>query len=203
MLVATCGYAGAQTTTNAQPAAETGSMQTAPDTNLKLVTANARLMHTVDSSHAAQGQVVTAKLTTSTQAASGTELPKGTMLIGKVQQVQPASNNGPSRVSIIFDQARLPNGHSMPVKATLLGAYPADAADYWVDTSMKGSVMAVQPRTISANERVDQEPGTLGHIELHSAVRSNASGVFVDKDGNFKLKSGTYLQVAIAPMTRG
>jgi hypothetical protein len=84
-----------------------------------------------------------------------------------------------------------------------LGAYPEDTADYWVDTTTSGSLLATQPRAIPADQKVDQEPGTLGNVEMHSSVQSNASGVFVNKDGNVNLKRGTRLQIAIAPAVNG
>ncbi|MGC1362532.1 MAG: hypothetical protein WA826_15250, partial [Silvibacterium sp.] len=94
--------------------------------NMRLVSANARLVHRLDSKDARQGQIVAAQLTSDVKGSGSMELPKGTMLMGKVEQVQMSSNNGPARMSIVFDQARLSNGQSVPVKATLLAAYPAD-----------------------------------------------------------------------------
>lgn len=199
MIVATCGYAGAQMTPqNAQSSADMQSTQNTPQ-NSRLISADATLIHGVNSSKAAQGQIVSAKLTSAVKTAGTTDLPKGTMLMGKVEQVR-ASSSGPSQLSIVFDQARLSSGRTVPIKSTLLGAYPANAADYWVDTTNSGSLMGTQPHYIAADQKIDQEPGTLGNISLHSDAQSNASGVFMNKDGNVDLKSGTRLQIAIAPM---
>lgn len=181
MILATCGYAGAQ------------SM---PE-NIQLVSANASLVRSIDSKNAAQGQIVTAKLTSKVKNAGSVELPSGTMLIGKVEQVQMSNDRGPSRLSIVFDQARLNNGKTIPIKATLLAAYPESTGDYWADTG--DSLEGIQPRHIPADQKVDQEPGTLGHIEMHSSVQSKVSGVFIDKNGNVNLKRGTLLQIAIGP----
>ncbi|HEX5233787.1 MAG TPA: hypothetical protein VFW25_00510 [Silvibacterium sp.] len=203
MLVATCGDAGAQMAPqNTQSPENVQSTQSMPR-NIRLVSADARLTRSVNSSKAAQGQMVSAKLTSDVKNAGTTELPKGTMLMGKVEQVKPSTNDGPSQLSVVFDQARLSNGRLVPIKATLLGAYPANTSDYWVDTTTSGSLMATQPRYIAADEKVDQEPGTLRHVSMHSSVQSNASGVFMNKDGNVNLKSGTRLQIAIAPMSNG
>jgi hypothetical protein len=122
------------------------------------------------------------------------------MLMGKVEQVQMSSNHGPAKISLVFDQARLNDGHKIPVKATLLGAYPANAGQYYADTSSNGSLVAGQPHFIPADQKIDQEPGTLSHVSMHSSVGSNASGVFMSTDRNFNLKKGTELQIALAPV---
>ncbi|MGB7199025.1 MAG: hypothetical protein WBG23_12000, partial [Acidobacteriaceae bacterium] len=100
------------------------SMQAQPQ-NLTLVSANAELTRALNSKSTHQGQSVTAKLTSNVKADGQTELPKGTLLMGKVAQVQNANSNGnQSQISIVFNQARLSNGREVPIKATLLAAYP-------------------------------------------------------------------------------
>lgn len=199
MLAAMCGYAAAQTTMNTSPATQQSTQNTTAmqsTRNLQLVSANAQLMKSVNSKDASQGQMVKAKLTSSVKAANGMKLDKGTMLIGKVEQVQKSNNDGPGKLSLVFDQAKLKDGKTVPVKATLLGAYPTAN---WVDPSASGSLMPLQPHNIPSDQQIDQQPGTLRHVAMHSSVQSNASGVFTNKDGNVDLRRGTRLQVAIAP----
>lgn len=198
MLAAMCGYAAAQTAPqNNEPAQTTQSMQSTQ--NLQLVSANARLMGGVNSNDAMQGQMVKAKLTSDVKTADGMKLDDGTVLIGKVEQVQKSQNDGPAKLSLVFDQMRLKDGKTVPVKATLLGVYPAGTGNYWAATGMSGSMMPMQPHNIANDHMVDQEPGELGHVAMHSAVQSDVSGVFTSKDDNINLKRGTMLQVAIAP----
>lgn len=182
MLVAMCGYALAQT---------------APQ-NFELVGANANLVQNLDSKNAAQGQKISAQLTSNVKNGS-TELPKGTILFGQVEQVQSSNNNGPSQLSVVFDQARLKNGQTVPVKATLLGAYPVEDGSFYEDGGTGGSPEEVLPTHIASDQKIDQEPGTLSHVALHSAVQSDASGVFTSKDRNIDLRKGTRLQLGIAP----
>lgn len=167
--------------------------------HFNLVSANAVLTQPLNSKSARQGQSVTAKLTSKVKTAEQIELPKGTLLMGKVEQVQTAYSNGEgSRISILFNEARLENGREIPVKATLLAAYPPQL--YYVSDD-QNSYMMIQPRTIPSNQKIIQEPGTLSHIALHSAVQSNVSGVFLSKKDDIKLDRGTRLQLAIAPET--
>lgn len=203
MLIATCGLAAAQTAPqNTMPEQNTSPAMHSQNTeNLQLVSANAQLVKGVNAKDASQGQTVKAKLTSDVKLANGMKLDEGAMLIGKVDGVQKSMNDGPSKISITFDQLRTKDGKTVPVKATLLGAYPANTAAYWVDTSSNGALMPIQPHTIPSDQKIDQEPGSLSHIAMHSAVQSNASGVFMSKDQNVNLKRGTRLQVAIAPET--
>lgn len=183
MAVAVCGYA---------------ATQSSPE-NIQLISANASLVGSLDSKNAMQGQVVTAKLNSNVKAADTTEFPKGTVLLGKVEQVQMSTDKGPAKLSIVFDQARLSNGHTVPIKATLLAAYPADAGDDYDDPADDGSPVGIQPHFIPADQQIDQEPGALSHVEMHSAVKSDTSGVFTSKDRNINLKIGTEFQIGIAP----
>jgi hypothetical protein len=169
--------------------------------HLQLVSADAALVHSVDSKDAKPGEMVTAKLTSDVKSADSMELPKGTLLIGRVQHVRMSTDNGPSRLSIVFTKARLRDGRSIPIKATLLGAYPGGASNSYDYTGVGGPYTSMQPHLIPYDQKVDQEPGTLSHVAMHSAVQSSASGVFTSKDRDVNLKSGTELQIAIAPRT--
>lgn len=200
MVLAVSSYAGAQTTPRAmeQPVPPVAQQQAQ---NLKLVSTDARLTHDLNARNAAQGQKVTAKLSSDVKAANGIKLDKGTVLTGKVEQVQKSNDNGPSRISIVLNQARLKDGRTIPVKTTLLGAYPSSSGDYYADSGTNGALIAGQPHSIGPDKTIDQEPGTLSHVAMESAVQSNASGTFTSNDGDVNLKRGTKLQIAIAPMT--
>src|SRR6185437_473179 len=192
MLVAACSYAGAQTAPQtAEQGTPVSSQQEMSTQNLKLVSANARLTHDLNAKDAAQGQTVTAKLTSDVKAADGMNLEKGTMLTGKVEQVRKSSDNGPSQISVVFNEARLKDGKTVPVKATLLGAYPPNSGSYYADTGSNGTLTAGEPQTIPADQKIVQEAGTLSHVTMRSAVQSKASATFSSKDRDVNLKRGT------------
>lgn len=204
MLIATCGYAGAQVSSqnmqsNMRPESTQTMRQSTPE-NVQLVSADAKLTHKIDSQSARQGQMVKAKLTSDVKTANGMKWDEGTILIGKVAKVEPSNNDGPSRLSIVFDEARLKDGKTIPVKATLLGAYPSNAGDYYSGIG-SNNYMVGQPHRISSQQKVEQMPGTLSHVGMNSAVQSKVSATFIRKDGNIDLRKGTRLQVAIAPLT--
>jgi hypothetical protein len=165
---------------------------------LHLVSANAQLVQNVDTRSAKPGQAVTAKLTSAVKGAGSTELPKGTLLIGKVEEVQAAAGKEPTKLSLVFDQAKLSDGHTVAIKTTLLSAYPGDTNEYFAETGSTGS-LGNQLGVIAPDQTIDQEPGFLGNVALHSAVKEDASGVFTSTDKSIDLRRGTAFQLAIAP----
>jgi hypothetical protein len=176
--IAACGYASAQSSTG----------------DLQLVSANATLVQDISSKKASQGEAVSAKLTGAVKGA--TELPKGTVLLGKVDEVQSSTKGSPAKLSIVFDRAQLRDGHEIPIKVTVLGAFPAPVIDGGYDPTGEPSVLL---KSISDNERINQEPGVLHNVAMHSAVKADVSAVFTSTKHNIDLRNGTQLQVAIAP----
>ena len=162
-----------------------------------LYSADAQLTHPLNSSTAKTGQAVTAKLTSDVKAGDSTALPKGATLMGKVEQVKSAS--GAESISIVFDQARIGNGQVIPIKATIIGAYPPMVYDDDAATPPPGTYMNTLPRTIPSDYTVTQKAGLLRDVSLNSSAKSDVSGVFTSSNHKFKLDSGTRLQVAIAP----
>jgi len=163
-----------------------------------LVGVNTTLDRTLDSKSAATGQVVTAKLDGTVTAADGTKLPKGTELMGKVADVK--NTNGAASVSLVFTSAKLKDGKEIPVKATVLAAYPESDA---VGLTLGDVAEQPAPAQVAGDSVFDQQPGALEHVALSSAVKNHESGTFSSTNGNFKLLAGTSLQVGIAPASSG
>jgi hypothetical protein len=167
---------------------------TQPVRNWDLVGVNARLDHALDSKSARLGETVTARLDESVKTAGGVKLGKGTQLTGTVTNVEPA-NGGPSSLTLLFTTAQTRDGKQIPVKVTLLSAFPDSAnraSAYGVDD------VSAAPQHVSSTQTVDQDSSMLNHIALHARVQGDASGTFVRKDGDLKLTAGTLLQVGIA-----
>ena len=173
------------------------SAATASAQSLSGVTA--RLVTPLNSQTAKVGEPVTAKLDGSVKIANGT-LPKGTELAGNISAVQAAEGRSVASISIVFTTAELKDGKKIPIKATLLGAYPPSADS---DSEDGYNFTALTPAQVSSAYAVDQEPGALRGIALNAAVANANSGTFSKKSGNFKLAPGSYLEVAVAPAGEG
>jgi hypothetical protein len=160
---------------------------------------NTRLVQPLDSATAAAGQNVTVKLDSSVKTPDGVKLPRGTELVGKIAAVKPSQNGGPASVSVVFTTAQLKGGKQIPVKATLLAAYPGDQG---VAAQYSDQTVDTVADNVSGDHEVDQEPGALP-VSLKSAVKDADSGTFSKTSGNFKLSAGTFLQVGVGSAASG
>ena len=84
--------------------------------------ASAILVDSLDSVKDQSGRTVSAKLQGKVSLTDGTELPRGTMLLGKVT-TDDMQQQGTSKLALRFDQARLKNGTTVPIRATIVGFY--------------------------------------------------------------------------------
>jgi len=155
----------------------------------------ARLNGAIDSQSTKQGDVVEAKLIHAVKTPDGTELPAGTELHGTVSAVQASQSDGPSSISLRFDKAELRGGRMVPVKVTVIGAYPSNENQ----SAVYGQAsMAPVQKHVLLRDRFDQEPGTLSHIAMKSRASGSNSVTFSNKKGDVKLRAGTFLQLGIA-----
>ena len=167
------------------------------DQAFQLVGVNARLDQALDTKSAKQGETVTAKLDGTVKTASGVKLERGTVLTGTVTSVQPAANGGASSLAVAFTTAQTKDGKQIPVKVTVIGAFPSSEGDLALDGA---DSIPPAPQHVNSQEGVDQESGLLHNIALHSSAQAQNSGTFTRKEGNLKLNAGTYLQIGIAPL---
>lgn len=71
------------------------------------------------------GDEVVARMTEPTKLKDGTELPKGTHIVGKVTEVKmKVDKEGPSKLGLLFDKAQLKDGKELPVTMALVSVAP-------------------------------------------------------------------------------
>ncbi len=71
------------------------------------------------------GDEVVARMTEPTKLKDGTELPKGTRIIGKVTDIKmKADKEGPSKLGLLFDKAQLKDGKEVPLSMALVSVAP-------------------------------------------------------------------------------
>ncbi len=156
--------------------------------------ASARLVANLDAVKDQPGYAVSAKLQGKVTLSDGTELPGGTLLLGKIT-TDDMQQQGTKKLALRFDQARLKNGTTVPIRATIVGFYPSTAGD--IDAS--DSAVAPANNWTASTLAFDQE-GVASGVDLHSEIGSQNSGVFVStKKDDVKLKQGSQIQFAIAP----
>ena len=160
----------------------------------EMVPARAYLVRKLDAKDDKPGSKFEAKLAETVHLKDGTELPRGTELLGTVATDE-MQMKGNSKLALRISEAQLKDGKTIPVKATIVGI--------WGPQSETTNGYYVAPGEEEANPwtnkilTVDQLNAMPG-VELHSRITGNNSGVFVTrKKDDVKLSGGSELALAI------
>jgi hypothetical protein len=157
--------------------------------------AAARLLDNLDAVKNQPGSAVSARLEGKMTLSDGTELSRGTVLLGKIT-TDDTQQKGTKKLALRFDQARLKNGTIVPIRAMIVGFYGATAGELH---EADGSLPPLNDWTATTLE-FDQEQVLRG-VDLHSTIDSQNSGVFVAATrDDVKLGQGSQIQFAIAPV---
>jgi hypothetical protein len=155
--------------------------------------ASALLAENLDAVKNQPGSTVSAKLQGKVNLSDGTELPKGTILLGKIT-TDDMQQQGTKKLALRFDQARLKDGTTIPIRATIVGFYAASG----------GEIDAAPANDWTASTLEFDQEGVASGVDLHSKIASQNSGVFVStKKDDVKLQQGSEIQFAIARANGG
>jgi len=155
----------------------------------QMVPAIAELQHTLDAEKNHLDSTFEAELNSKITLSNGTVLPAHTVLIGRVthDELQPT---GSSKFAVRFDQARLKDGKTLPVKATVIAIRRPDSDGNTGLNDWTSQTLTVQ--------QLDAVAG----VDLHSEIAGNDSAVLVStKKHDVKVPAGSQLQLAIGPAT--
>jgi hypothetical protein len=89
---------------------------------------NGELENKLDSKTAKTGDSVVVKTKTPVRTPDGTEIPKGSKLVGHVIAVQPSQGGQNSQVALAFDRVELKGGKTMPIHSQIQSISPAEGA---------------------------------------------------------------------------
>ncbi len=155
-----------------------------------LVPAVVDLTRTLDARKDQAGSTFEARLDGTVHLKNGTELPHGTMLVGQVTTDQMRSD-GASRLSLQFTEAKLKDGKTVPIDATIVGiSGPAESGDSYgnYDGPLPWNGTTVKYDDI----------GVLSHVDLHSTIGGSNSGTLVATDkSDMKLRTGSRISLAL------
>lgn len=192
------GVASAQSTM-AQSAANDSNRPGASEA-ARMVPASAYLTTKLDTKDSKPGTQFTADLSKTITLKSGTELPRGTKLIGTVS-TDDMNMHGASKLALRITEAKMKDGKTIPVKATIIGVYGpgSETAEGYAMTS--GDLGASD---WSRNMLAIDEVNAMSGVDLHSRIAGQNSGVFVSKKkDDVKLSAGSQLALAIAESGNG
>jgi hypothetical protein len=208
-----------------------GAQQPAPR-NIEMVPAKAELQKGLNAKKLRPGQTVTAKLVQTVNLPNEPALKKNTVLVGKVDAVEPSQHHSNSQITVTFNQARLKDGTVLPVKVTVMQlASPPEAA---TGMGTAGGAAAVEPTSQPtagngsgagtpmptgvgpAKEDEPSEPMSvptpaptsvsrngIPGVMLKSDIHQSTSATFLSKGRNVEVPGGTQMQVAIAYIPQG
>ena len=116
-LIAAAGLVVTQTS-----AAQTQAAATAPAASPEIHAVLEKIVHP---KKVKVGDEVVARLTEPTKLKDGTELAKGTHILGKVTDIKmKADKEGPSKLGLLFDKAQLKDGKEIPLTMALVSVAP-------------------------------------------------------------------------------
>jgi hypothetical protein len=187
--------AGSGSAVSAQ-SSDQNSAQTSPEA-MEMVPAHAELLEKIDAKKAHVGDTVRARLEHTIQLKNGPELPDGTILMGKVTQDTLKPDN--VQLALRFDQAKLKNGTTVPIKTMIVSIQPSLSTD---EANLRSPVPASAVWTPDTNQ-VDQMNAVNG-ADLHSRITSEDSGMLSsNKKNDVQIAKGSEVDLAIARSHQG
>jgi hypothetical protein len=135
--------------------------QTSASNAVPGIRVNAELTKRVDSKKAKVGETVESKTTSSVKLPDGTELPKGTKLLGKITGVKARSNSdNTSHIAFKLGQALMKDGHEVPLRVMVMSATaPFDAPPDIAGMTSGSRGPATQSSTAGAPPTPNTTPG--------------------------------------------
>ena len=172
---------------------------------LELSPVNGELVSKLDSKTAKTGDSVVVQTKSSVKTADGTEIPKGSKLVGHVMGVHPSGAGDNAQVALKFDHIELKGGQSVPVQSQIQSIAPAGGA---ASTSASGAMSgppaggSSNPSTGAANggSAASGAPQGTGS-DPGAAPAGNggpAAGTVVAKTGNIAIRTTSVPGVLLA-----
>lgn len=194
---------------------------------LQLITGE--LVDKLDSKSAKQGDSVILKTREEVKTPDGTDIPKGSKLVGHVTNVQPRSGDKEnSQITLQFDRAELKTGQTLPIASVIESVAPsaggsmaennspmAPASPGAMDAPANGSVPAAgsmsgsgaSPSNNGANRNsTNTQPGMAAGPTAQTPAQSNgapAAGSIVARNGNVAIRTTSIPGVLLANNING
>jgi hypothetical protein len=178
---------------NQAPPSSAAASTAAPAVEMSPI--NGELVGKLDSKTAKAGDSVVVQTRASAKTADGTEIPKGSKLVGHVMAVRPSAPGENSQVALQFDHVELKGGQSVPVYSQIQSIAPAGGA-----TSTSSAAMA--PQASGSSNR----PGASGTPQAGSADSgagptgnsAPAPGTIVAQTGNIAIRATSIPGLVVA-----
>jgi hypothetical protein len=173
-------------------------------TAIEMSPVNGELVSKLDSKTAKTGDSVVVQTKTSVKTADGTEIPKGSKLVGHVLGAKPSGTGENSQVALQFDHIELKGGQSVPVHSQIQSIAPAGGA---TSTTGSGAVSgtpaggSTNPSASAANGGSSASGSPQGTGADPGAAAGNgapAAGTVVARTGNIAIATTSVPGVLLA-----
>jgi hypothetical protein len=152
---------------------------------------NGELVSTLDSKTAKAGDSVVVQTRASAKTPEGTEIPKGSKLVGHVIGAQPSADGKTSQVALLLDHVELTGGQTLPIHSQIQSITPAGGA---VSDSAPAA-MSAPPAAGSSNPAgASQGPASAPQ----AASGAPPAGTVVAKTGNIDIRTTSVPGVLLA-----
>jgi hypothetical protein len=159
-----------------------------------------QLLDKLDSKTAKTGDSVVVQTNASVKTADGTDIPKGSKLVGQVVAVQASTAGANSQVVLQFDHAELKSGQNVAIHTQIQSIAPAG------DTSSAASEPMAAPQASASStdpaSMASRTPGSAmpssGSAPPAAAGGDPAPGTIVAKNGNIAIRTTSIPGVLLA-----
>jgi hypothetical protein len=194
--------AAQQNPPGAEPAPQNSPAANPETPAIEMSPVNGELLSKLDSKTAKTGDSVVVQTKASAKTPDGTEIPKGSKLVGHVLAAKPSGAGENSQVALQFDHIELKGGQNLPVHSQIQSIAPAGAAASTGAPSGLPAGGSSNPSTSAANggSRSSGAPQAAGS-DPGAAPAGNgapAAGTVVARTGNIAIATTSVPGVLLA-----
>jgi hypothetical protein len=185
-----------QSPSTTEPASAVSSSANPQAPTAQMSPVNGELVNKLDSKTAKSGDSVVVQTKTPVKTPDGTEIPKGSKLVGHVIAAQPSQTGQNSQVALQFDRVELKGGKTMPVHSQIQSISPAEgAASASGSTAGPGTVGAANGGS-SASGRTQDTSSASGPASGENGGPS--AGTLVARTGQIAIRTTSIPGVLVA-----
>ena len=167
---------------------------------------NGELVSKLDSKTAKTGDSVVVQTKESVKTADGTEIPKGSKVMGHVLATKPSEAGENSQVALQFDHIELKGGQSLPVNSQIQSITPAGGAASTGAMSGPPASGSASPSAVNGGSRTSGAQQAAGGDPGAAPAGSGgapAAGTVVARTGNIAIATTSVPGVLLANNTPG
>jgi hypothetical protein len=187
-----------------EPASPNSSAASSEAPAIEMSPVNGELVSKLDSKTAKTGDSVVVQTKASIKTADGTEIPKGSKLVGHVLAAKPSAAGDNSQVALQFDHFELKGGQNLPVHSQIQSIAPAGGAGSTSGSGVMSGPTAggsSNPSTSGTNggSRVSgAQQGTGADSGAAAGNSAPAAGTVVARTGNIAIATTSVPGVLLA-----